>query len=306
MARFVVVFVLFCAALCSRSAVSAAGLSSESGLAPRLAISASEPTFAPVPTTVPGPIAGEGYHEVFRDDFDALDRSIWDDHIWYDGPPNPAWTSFQTVGSGVLHLRTSRDFQWGPEPSDNWPINTISTQSSGLTFTQGYFEARMKWTGAQGAWPGFWLFSYRHATNPSWPSLNPSCADNDLPAALCYSAELDVFEGQGAEPNVFYGTIHRNSSNNYGVNDVQNDNNAQSQAVDLSADFHRYGMLWTDSSITWYLDDEPLMTSPVYDSTNQPMFLLLQMWVGGWTGDPDSSTPDVLDTQVDYVDVWQK
>jgi hypothetical protein len=44
----------------------------------------------------------------------------------------------------------------------------------------------------------------------------------------------------------------------------------------------------------------------VYDSTNQPMFLLLQMWVGGWSGDPDVSTPNVLETQVDYVSVWQK
>jgi beta-glucanase (GH16 family) len=305
MARFAVLALLV-GVLCSGSAGPAAGTSSKPRLAPRPAISASEPTFAPVPARVPVPIAGEGYHEVFRDDFDKLDRSVWDDHIWYDDPPDPAWTGFQTVGSGVLHLRTSRDFHWGPEASNNWPINTVTTQSSGLTFTQGYFEARMKWTGAQGAWPGFWLISYRHATNASWPSVNPYCADNDLAAALCYSAELDVFEGQGAEPNVFYGTIHRNSSNDYGVDDVQNDNNAQRQTVDLSADFHRYGMLWTDSSVTWYLDDEPLMTAPVYDSTNQPMFLLLQMWVGGWSGDPDASTPDVLQTQVDYVDVWQK
>ena len=38
---------------------------------------------------------------------------------------------------------------------------------------------------------------------------------------------------------------------------------------------------------------------------NQPMYLLLQMWVGGWSGDPDASTPNVLETQVDHVSVWQ-
>jgi hypothetical protein len=48
------------------------------------------------------------------------------------------------------------------------------------------------------------------------------------------------------------------------------------------------------------------MSAPTYDSTNQPMYLLLQMWTGGWTGDPNSTTPDLLETQVDYVDVWQK
>jgi hypothetical protein len=30
------------------------------------------------------------------------------------------------------------------------------------------------------------------------------------------------------------------------------------------------------------------------------------MWVGGWTEDPDASTPDPLETQVDYVSVWQR
>jgi len=238
--------------------------------------------------------------------FDTLDHSVWDDHIWYDTPPEPSWSGFQSAEGGVLHLRTSRNFQWGPGPTDNWPINTITTQSSGRTFTRGYFEARMKWTAGAGAWPGFWLLSYRHATNPAWPSVNPYCASNGLPSALCWSAELDVFEGQGTEPHVFYGTLHRNSSGDYGVGDSQNDNNYQPDAPDLSAAFHTYGMLWSASQISWYLDGRLLMSAPVYDSTNQPMFLLLQMWVGGWTVDPGPSTPDILETQVDYVSAWQK
>jgi beta-glucanase (GH16 family) len=267
---------------------------------------ANAPPPPPAPGGEPDAIAGLGYHQAFRDDFSTLDRSVWDSHIWYDDPPRSAWSGFQSAEDGVLHLRTSRNWFWGTGSSDNWPINTVTTQSSGLTFTQGYFEARMKWTGARGAWPAFWLFSYRHATNDFWPSINPFCANNGLPKALCYSAELDVFEGQGAEPNVFYGTIHRNSSGDYGLGDTQNGNNYQDQPADIAADWHTYGMLWTASQITWYLDGRPLMSSGTYDSTNQPMYLLLQMWVGGWMGDPISSTPNVLETQVDYVDVWQK
>ena len=255
------------------------------------------------PSTEPAPIAGLGYHQVFRDDFNTLDRSVWDDHIWYDDAPSPSWTGYQTVENGVLNLRTSRNYTYS---GGNWPINTLTTFSSGLTFQQGYFEARMKWTKGDGAWPGFWLFSYRHATNPSWPSLNPYCKNNGLPLAQCYSGELDAYEGQGSEPQSFYGTIHRNSSGDYGVADQQNSNNWQPAGVDLTSDFHTYGMLWTATQITWYLDGKPLMSAPVYDSTNQPMFLLLQMWIGGWTMDPDSTTPTTLDTQVDYVQVWQK
>ena len=115
-----------------------------------------------------------------------------------------------------------------------------------------------------------------------------------------------MFEGQGTEPRVFYGTLHRNSCNCYGVNDSQNANAYQPVTPDLGADFHTYSALWTASQISWYLDGQLLMSAPVYDSSNQPMFLLLQMWTGGWTSDPGPSTPDVLETQVDYVSVWQR
>jgi hypothetical protein len=36
------------------------------------------------------------------------------------------------------------------------------------------------------------------------------------------------------------------------------------------------------------------------------MYLLLQEWTGGWTYDTDATTPDTLDNQIDYVDVWQQ
>src|SRR5207249_2536737 len=117
-----------------------------------------------------------------------------------------------------------------------------------------------------------------HATNPAYPSLNPLCSLNGLATALCLSAEIDAFEGQGSEPTSFYGTLHLNSCGCYGVSDQQNGNNWSNVGVDLTAGFHTYGMLWTATTITWYLDGKALMSAPVYPSTNQPMFLLLQMW----------------------------
>lgn len=263
----------------------------------------------PPPGTEPAPIAGQGYHQAFRDDFTSLDRSVWDDHIWYDETPNPAWQNayggFQYVdSSGVLHLHTSRNFIG--DTGVPYAYNTITTQSSGKTWLHGYFEARMKWTGGTGAWPGFWLYSYRHATNDAYPKINPYCAANGLPAAQCYSGELDAFEGQGSQPQGFYGTVHRNSCDCYGAADAQNDNNYDDTGTNLTQGFHDYGMLWTATTISWYLDGRLLHSAPVYDSTEQPMFMLLQMWSGGWMGDPNSTTPNDLDTQVDSVTVWQK
>jgi hypothetical protein len=36
------------------------------------------------------------------------------------------------------------------------------------------------------------------------------------------------------------------------------------------------------------------------------MFLLLSMWIDGWTEDVNSSMPDELRTALDWVRVWQK
>jgi beta-glucanase (GH16 family) len=246
----------------------------------------------------PAAIAGQGYHRVFRDDFKDLDSTAWGKGIWYDSG-SPAGSIF--AQNGILHLQSKR--------SDGYPNLTVTTEGGDqpTVFTQGYFEARMNWTGGNGAWPAFWLLSYRHAVNSSWPSINPYCAQNGLPAAQCYSAELDVFEGQGSEPNVFYGTVHRNSSEGYGVSDAQNANNRYDLSPTVLAnEWHTYGMLWTANKLTWYLDGQELGSAPVYDSTNQSMFLALSMSIGGWTQGPDASTPDALDTEVDDVSVWQK
>jgi hypothetical protein len=58
--------------------------------------------------------------------------------------------------------------------------------------------------------------------------------------------------------------------------------------------------------VTWYLDGVQTHSAPTYATDNQPMYLLLQEWTGGWTYDPDATTPDTLDNQIDYVDVWQQ
>jgi len=249
------------------------------------------------PPNEPAPIAGQGYHVAFDEQFTTFAPGTWETGIWYD-PGAPAGSIF--AQNGVLNLVSKR--------SDGYPNITVTTEagSTPRTFTQGYFEARMRWTKGAGAWPAFWLLSYRHSVNPSYPNINPVCAQNGLPAAQCWSAELDVFEGQGTEPTVFYGTIHRNSCNCYGVQNTQNGNNYHNVGVDLTAAFHTYGMLWTASTISWYLDGALVGSAPTYDSTNQPMFILLQMWIGGWTSGTNSSTPAELKTEVDWVRAWQK
>jgi beta-glucanase (GH16 family) len=239
----------------------------------------------------PSPIARKGYHLVFKDDFRHFRKRVWTRRIWYDDPPQRNWKGFQTVRHGVLHLRTGRSFAASCHTcSGSWPINTITTLKS-RSFRQGYFEARMTWTRGDGAWPGFWLYSTKHARDED------QCATR--------AGEIDVFEGQGSEPRVYYGTVHSNT-NGCSPSDDQNGNNFHPVRKNLTKGFHRYGALWTKNRITWYLDGKRLMSAPTYSTNDQRMFLLLQMWVGGWTEDPNGSTPNVIQTKVDWVRVWRR
>jgi beta-glucanase (GH16 family) len=240
----------------------------------------------------PAPIAHQGYRKVFADEFNRLNRSVWDSHIWYDEAPHRSWARFQTVEHGVLHLRSSRSYSCcAGQDYSGYPMNTMTTKSSRKRFRYGYFEARMKWTKGDGAWPAFWLYSYQHAIDKS------QCTTR--------AGEIDVMEGQGSEPRVFYGTVHSNT-NGCDPSDDQNANNYQTVGPDLTARFHTYGVKWTPGRVTWYLDGHRTHSAPTYPSDDQPMFLVLQMWSGGWTREPGARTPNTIETQVDWVRVWQR
>ncbi len=252
------------------------------------------------PTSAPEPVTGLGYTLRYSDCFDTLDRTTWCEKQWWE--PNPR-AGTQYVQKGVLHLVRRR--------ADGYPSTTMSSEPCGQanpkSYRRGYFEARMKWTGAQAAGPAFWLFSTTHAENgdggppDNWP--NPAC-----PEPSCLSAELDVFEGSGRYPDVFNGTLHRNSCDCYGEPKRMNSNNWQPQPGMYMPDWHTYAARWTATEVTWYLDGRRIMSAPVYDSTDQPMHLILSHWNTTWEPgtDPNASTPDELHTEVDWVRVWQQ
>ena len=246
--------------------------------------------------SVPAPIARQGYRLAFQDEFDTFDRRVWTDHQWWESSPPPNSVYARDGALWVVSRRTQgyRDVTSSSEPHRG---------GSGKSFQYGYFEARIAWNKGAGTSPAFWLLSTAHATNPKWPS--PAC-----PGPECLSAELDVVELYGNHPDVFTGTIHRNSCNCYGVADQQSSNNWQPQpsGTDLSAGYHIYAALWTPTKVSWYLDGVLQMSATPYDSFNQKMHLLLYNWRGAWEqgNTPGSSSPDEFHTKVDWVRVWQK
>jgi hypothetical protein len=235
------------------------------------------------PPGTPPAIAGQGYSRVFEDNFDTFDRTVWSGDIWWQNN-DPADAKY--VQNGVLNLVTRRS-QGYPE------INTTTFQRR--AWQQGYFECRVRWNAGQGSWPaGCWMISQ------GWAATG-SCA---TPAA-----ELDIMEGQGREPNLFYGTLHRHSAGaNCGTRGQRNAH--VDMPFRLADNWHTYGVKWTAAQVCWYVDNVQVGScQPTFDTTDDsPMFLILSIQTGGWASGNvvTSSTPNELRSEVDWVRVWQQ
>ncbi len=114
-----------------------------------------------------------------------------------------------------------------------WKSGKITTYNK-VAFTYGYMEARIKAPAGGGAWPAFWMLNTNIRTVP-WP----------------ISGELDIWEYKGNYPSITFGTVHfANNNNQHTYLGATKDT-----LVDLSADYHRYGMLWKPDEVSFYFDD---------------------------------------------------
>jgi hypothetical protein len=248
----------------------------------------------PLPSVSPPPQAA-GFRLVYDDEFDKLDLSPdgSGEHAWYAG----VWfhrKRFPLSNISVRDSQLSLVWQSGQECSDT-SIETASHDGlHGKTWRYGYFEMRAKWDVVKGAWPALWLIPVQDA------------AGQALYAGVRNTGELDIFEGSGAAPHTYFGTLHEwidkqdisTKDNHFPLHDGQ----------DLS-DFHTYGALWVPGKVTWYLDSKELhseKTPAIFDK--QDFFLVIGMNEGvDWRyGDRTGVVSDRLKLTLDWVRVWQK
>jgi beta-glucanase (GH16 family) len=141
-------------------------------------------------------------------------------------------------GSGSLTIRAQRYDNTSTQNcyygKCEWRSGKITTYNK-VSFTYGYMEASIKAPKGAGAWPAFWMLGTNIQTVP-WPRCG----------------ELDIWEYKGAFPQLTYGTVHfANSGGGHtylgGIKDT---------LKDLSESYNRYGMLWLEDEITFYINDE--------------------------------------------------
>lgn len=201
---------------------------------------------------------------VFSDEFDSLDTIDLDKtgargFKWYSRAP---WNlasggrgDYQVMWeNGTSFLRITPSVN-----NKNWAISTMDPRTgNGSSFQFGYFEARMRFNPP--AEPDWDSGNYPFA----WPSMW-GVSDDDLRGrASGNTVELDVIEAcQGNGWHI--GTLHdfRDGTRWSGGNAVHN----------TGADFrqwHTYAARWTDAGVSWYFDDQWLMTQ-YYGGQNGPV-----------------------------------
>jgi beta-glucanase (GH16 family) len=199
-------------------------------------------------------------------------------------PGNDEWEYYSdaTVGEmpftnahGTLTIR-ARPAKNGSNPY-NLPYDSgLITTFGAFSQLYGRFEMRAKLPAGQGLWPAFWM----------------------LPANNIYSCELDIFEVLGSAPGTLYATTHGETNGNWVVD---------SQALhvpDTSAGFHVYGVDWEPATVTFLMDGKVIATAATPGSMNTPMYMLINLAVGGpgsWPGPPNAQTHFPAPMVIDWV-----
>ena len=157
------------------------------------------------------------------------------------------------------------------------------TYSSGMIssrdrFAQkyGYWESRMRWSGGKGIWPAFWLLPQ----DGRWPP------------------EIDIMEALGDQPSRVFSSTHSNIA--------QHNTTLPVTLAGSSNKFHTYGALWLPDRIEYYIDGKKTVSIPVSADMTQPMYMVLNLAVGGnWPGYPDDTTTLPAHLDIAYIKVWR-
>jgi beta-glucanase (GH16 family) len=194
---------------------------------------------------------------------------------WYVNPSYGPTSSVDpfSVDDGVLTITAQKT------PEDIRPIidgyeytSGMLTTHSSFSQTYGYFEIRADMPDERGTWPAFWL----------------------LPADGSWPPELDVVEMRGQDPNTVHVTVHSNETG-------ERTSISNAVTVDDTGGFHNYGVLWTPEKIVWYFDDVAVASADTPSDMHDPMYMIVNLAVGGVAGTPDAGLNDGAELKVDYI-----
>jgi beta-glucanase (GH16 family) len=220
-----------------------------------------------------------GYTMVFDDEFSgySLDRTKWSPGWSWGSGLNSTYPNDEGLPANISVRNGHANFAVtkGPTPSGGRYGSAVATTYGKFAQTYGYWVASVQMPAkAHGLWPAFWLVP----TDFSWPP------------------EIDIMEWLGVQPTIDDMTVH------YGTDDTSI--GGSFTGPNFSSGFHTLGMLWTRTSITWYVDGVKEFSTNVGVPTKQ-MYIILNNDTGGWNRNVvDSTTVFPAIFSVRYVRVY--
>jgi beta-glucanase (GH16 family) len=235
----------------------------------------------------------------FADEFDgpagsAPDPSKWGYDIGGGGWGNDdlaVYTSSRANsflnGDGNLVIRATKNVRTSDDRTASITYHSARLKTIGkFSKYRGSFEARIKLDIQPGLWPAWW------ALGANFPKVGwPVCG------------EVDMLENYGG--SMVESSVH---TPNYAGTSIL------TKCADIPVDdgWHVWRMLWSSETggFTFYRDDTKYMTIAPAQMANWcfssgvPMFMIINLAVGGAAGIPPDRVRFPVDLLVDYVRVW--
>ena len=190
----------------------------------------------------------------------------------------------QATDGQALQIQATNDENWTTYGYHSAQIETLGKVQP----EYGYIEMRAKLPSTQGMWPSFWMLGTDDSTI-GWPNCG----------------EMDIMEMFGQNPTTEFSSYHMGLSTDSEISWTQTYTSSTYQS-----NYHVYGLLWTPTSVTNYIDGNEFETEP--SSTlgwvfNQPFYMILDLAVGGIPPGDVSQTSTVFpqNLDVDYIRVYE-
>lgn len=245
----------------------------------------------PMPTVpVPTPPGDDndkvppGYDLFWSENFDnQIDTNKW--IIWNtdDGYWNP---------NNVKNENGNLKFIGERDSDDNLRTGSIRSKE---TFQYGYISIKAKLTKGKGFMSQLWM-----------NSLAPKSCDPNPPHLTGTYPEIDLNEMPGDDVDTVSNTIHWWTSGCDGGIKQK----VSRPDLDLTKDFHYYGVEWDNDNIRFYLDGQVIYSLP--NEIYEPMSIVLGLCIArnngecGGSNGFDSSTSFPGNMYVDFVKVYKK
>jgi len=252
-----------------------------------------------VPAKAPEPGKGSkldlsGYRLTFDEEFNTFSAAppgtpaTWETAYFHGARKGPGYLLDPSVGGvgetpyslkdGVLNIQTKATTPKLKAAGVTDPFTTgqIDTHNS---FSQqyGYFEMRGQVSGVVGSSNAFWL----------------------MPLSGPWPPEIDIMEVAGQSPNDLSVTNHFDKT---GVATTD-----YYDAGDLGRGMHVYGLMWTPTTLTWFLDGKSVFTAPTQPDEHQPMYLLISLYTHSetsWLQKPKDPSSYQANYKIDWVHVY--